>query len=157
MILTLTTVAELTRESPTYTHDRHVCRDDPALTSQCFRKMFIHNFYIFSFECSHQPFFYLGLLEGMKASLFLLGIVIWWSVVHRSLFRPCYRRQPYVTLSLLSTANANALPATSGNRGTECYRQSVNTNASLACTRPICLPCLREILGLFSQPTWRLI
>ena len=35
------------------------------------------------------------------------------------------RGQPYVTLSLLSTANATALPATSGARGTECYRRSV--------------------------------
>ena len=34
-------------------------------------------------------------------------------------------RQPYVTLSLLSTANANALPETSGARGTECYRRSM--------------------------------
>ena len=53
-------------------------------------------------------------------------------------------RQPYVTLSLLSTANANTLPVTSGGRGTECYRRSVNTNGCLACTRPICLPCPRE-------------
>ena len=125
-------------------HDRHVCRDDPALTSQCFRGSSSETF-IFSplSVVTSLFFFYLGLLEGMKASLFLLGIVIWWSVVHRSLFRPCYRRQPYVTLLLLSTANANALPATSGTRGTECYQRSVNTNAFLACTRPICLPCLR--------------
>ena len=56
------------------------------------------------------------------------------------------RGQPYVTLSLLSTRNANALPATSGTRGSECYRRSVSvkTNAFLACTRPLCLPCLRE-------------
>ena len=33
-------------------------------------------------------------------------------------------RQPYVTLSLLSTTNATALPATSGARGTECFRRS---------------------------------
>ena len=36
------------------------------------------------------------------------------------------RGQPYVTLSLLAAANATALPATSGARGTECYRRSVS-------------------------------
>ena len=52
------------------------------------------------------------------------------------------RRQPYVTLSLLSTANATALPATSGARGTECYRRSVSI-VSLVVGVPFA-SCLRE-------------
>ena len=52
------------------------------------------------------------------------------------------RGQPYVTLSLLSTANAIALPATSGARGTECYRRSVSI-VSLVVGVPLG-PCLRE-------------
>ena len=35
------------------------------------------------------------------------------------------RGQPYVTFSLLSTANANTSRATSCTRGAECYRLSV--------------------------------
>ena len=53
------------------------------------------------------------------------------------------RRQPYVILSLLSTANATALPATSGARGTECYRRSVGI-VSLVVGLPFA-PCLREL------------
>ena len=52
------------------------------------------------------------------------------------------RGQPYVTLSLLSTANATALPATSGARGTECYRRSVSI-VSLVVGVPFA-PCPRE-------------
>ena len=49
----------------------------------------------------------------------------------------------YDTLSLLSTA-ANALPATSGARGTECYRRSVGI-VSLVVGLPFSV-CLREYL-----------
>ena len=52
------------------------------------------------------------------------------------------RGQPYVTLSLLSTANATALPATSGARGTECYRRSLSI-VRLVVGVPLG-PCLRE-------------
>ena len=62
-----------------------------------------------------------------------------------------------VTLSLLPTANATALPATSGARGTACYRRSVNTNGFLACTRPICLPCPREFSETALRHTLALI
>ena len=55
------------------------------------------------------------------------------------------RGQPYVTLSLLSTANATALPATSGTRGTECYRRSVSI-VSLVVGIPLG-PCPRECEG----------
>ena len=69
------------------------------------------------------------------------------SLESRAPFRPLSpdsysRRQPYVTLSLLSTANANALPATSGARGTACYRRSVGI-VSLVVGLPFA-PCLRE-------------
>ena len=58
------------------------------------------------------------------------------------LIRTNSRGQPYVTLSLLSTANATALPATSGARGTECYRRSVSI-VSLVVGMPFA-PCPRE-------------
>ena len=58
------------------------------------------------------------------------------------------RGQPYVTLSLLSTANATALPATSGARGTECYRRSVGI-VSLVVGLPFA-PCLREWLVIYT-------
>ena len=100
------------------------------------KSRFRHSIHVYPL-CKHTQQWY----SGQGNVVFTLLDTAYAFFCGRSRIHP--RGQSYVTFSLLSATNANALPATSDARGTECYWRSVGL-VSLVVGLPFA-PCLREL------------